>query len=127
VKLKILFVDDDLLMHQLYRPHLERAGYEVFDAMDGAEAFGVAFREIPNVVVMDMLMPGTDGTTCIIRIKEAESTRRIPIIAISGDGYFHCLRKVLSDLGVECFLSKPFSPAKLVSEIRRVDKDQKPA
>jgi len=127
VKPKILFVDDDLLMHQLYRPHLERSGYEMFDAMDGAEAVRIAFRETPNVVVMDMLMPGTDGTTSILRIKEAESTRRIPVIAISGEGYFHCLRKALSDLGIQCFLSKPFSPAKLISEIRKVDRGQTPA
>jgi CheY-like chemotaxis protein len=120
VKPKVLFADDDLLMRQLYRPHLERAGYVVVEAVDGAEAYQVTLRERPNVVVMDMLMPRTDGIASIVRIKEAESTRSIPVIAISGEVKYHCLRKALRDLGIESFLSKPFSPAKLILEIHGV-------
>ena len=118
---KILFVDDDPLMHRLYQPHLERAGYQVIGLMDGGEALQVASREKPQVVVMDMMLPGTDGISAILVIKSAGATRHIPIIAISSDVSYNSMRQQMTDMGVEVFLSKPFSPARLVTEIRRLD------
>ena len=121
VRPKVLFADDDLLMHRLYGPHIERAGYEMIGAMDGAEAIEIAGRELPQVVIMDIIMPGTDGVTAITEIKKAETTCRIPVIAISGYAQYHTLQQQLTGAGVESFLPKQFSPAKLVSEIRRLD------
>lgn len=121
VKPKVLFADDDLLMHRLYGPHIERAGYEMIGATDGSDAIMLAESEQPQVVVMDIVMPGTDGVAAIMKIKQAGTTKDIPIIAISGNPEFHCLRQQLAGVGVELFLPKHFSPAKLVSEIRRLD------
>jgi CheY-like chemotaxis protein len=118
---KILFVDDDPLMHRLYLPHIERAGYDVVGLMEGSEAGQVADRELPQVVVMDMVLPGADGVAAILEIKKQESTKAIPVIAISADPEYHQFRQQLSRLGADSFLSKPFSPVKLVSEIRRLD------
>lgn len=108
-------------MHRLYGPHIERAGYEMIGVMDGAEAIDVASRELPQVVIMDIIMPGTDGLTAILQIKKAATTKSIPVIAISGYPQYHSLRQQLAGVGVELFLPKQFSPAKLVSEIRRLD------
>ena len=121
VKPKILFVDDDPLMHRLYQPHIEKAGYQVLSLMDGGEALQVASREKPQVVVMDMMLPGTDGIAAILVIKSAGATRDIPILAISSDLTYNSMRRQLTDMGVKAFLSKPFSPARLVTEIRRLD------
>jgi len=118
---KLLFVDDDPLMHRLYQPYIERAGYEMIGLMDGFYAGQITSRELPNVVVMDMVLPGTDGVTAILEIKKTESTKRIPVIAISADQEYHRFRQQLARLGADSFLSKPFSAVQLVSEIRRLD------
>lgn len=122
LKPKVLLVDDDPLMHALYKPHIERAGYEVVSLMDGDEACRVAGREQPRVVVIDMLMPGTDGLSGIMLLKAMQATSGIPIIAISGDQSYHGLQQQLHNAGVDAFLSKPFGAARLVSEIRSLDK-----
>jgi len=111
-------------MHRLYGPHIERAGYEMIGATDGAEAIEIANRELPQVVIMDILMPGTDGVAAISEIKKAANTSTIPVIAISGYPQYHMLQQQLTGAGVESFLPKHFSPAKLVSEIRRLDSER---
>ena len=120
IKPKVLFVDDDPLMHRLYLPHIERAGYEVIALMDGVQVLEVARREQPRVAVIDMILPGQDGLATILGLKATEATKTIPIIAISADLDFHGLGKQLEWVGVSVFLSKPFGAAKLVSEICRL-------
>jgi two-component system cell cycle response regulator DivK len=118
---KILFIDDDPLMHALYKPHLERAGYEVISLLVGEQVLEVASRELPRIVIMDMLLPGVDGLAAILLLKSAAATKRIPIIAISANQSFLGVGRQLQSVGAEAFLSKPFGAAKLVSEIRRLD------
>jgi DNA-binding response OmpR family regulator len=120
---KILLVDDDPLMHRLYPPYIERAGYEVVSLLDGAEAAQTTSRELPKVVIMDMVLPGGDGMTAIRDIKR--TVTGIPVIAISANPEYHRFRQLLTQSGVDLFLSKPFSPVQLVSEIRRLDPDSK--
>jgi len=120
---KILLVDDDPLMHRLYPPYIERAGYEVVSLLDGAEAAQTTSRELPKVVIMDMVLPGGDGMTAIMDIKR--TVTGIPVIAISANPEYHRFRQLLTQSGVDLFLSKPFSPVQLVSEIRRLDPDSK--
>jgi DNA-binding response OmpR family regulator len=117
---KILFVDDDPLMHLLYRPHIERAGYEVLGARDGAEAIPLASREEPQLVVLDMMMPEVDGVATLLELKRSHLTRSIPIIAVSANTQYYGFRNEVSRLGGDAFLLKPFSPAQLVTEIRRL-------
>ena len=119
-KTKVLFVDDDALMHRLYGPYIERAGYQVLSAMDGVTGAEVAQRELPQLVVMDLVMPNGDGVRAMIELKNGAATRGIPIIAISADPQYHRFRKQLSGLGAESFLPKPFSPSQLLAEILRV-------
>lgn len=119
-KPKVLFIDDDPLMHRLYQPHIERAGFSVINLLEGAEAVEVASRDQPRVIIMDMLLPGTDGLAAILLLKATSTTRDIPIIAISADQGYHAQRHQLESLGVNVFLSKPFGATKLVSEICRL-------
>lgn len=110
-------------MHRLYPPYIERAGYEVVSLLDGAEAAQTTSRELPKVVIMDMVLPGGDGMTAIMDIKR--TVTGIPVIAISANPEYHRFRQLLTQSGVDLFLSKPFSPVQLVSEIRRLDPDSK--
>jgi CheY-like chemotaxis protein len=118
---KILFVDDDPLMHMLYRPHIERAGYQVLAAHDGLEAVETAARELPQLIIMDIIMPNADGLTALRELKKAEATKSIPVIITTANvGAYAAARQEAETSGASGFLSKPLSPAKLIEEIRRV-------
>ena len=116
-----MLVDDDPLMHRLYQPHIERAGYEMVGAMDGGEAVQLARREPPLVVVMDMMMPEVDGLAAMLALKKAQTTKDIPVILISANPQCYGYQRQFEAVGAEAFLSKPFSPARLLAEIRRLD------
>lgn len=122
MKPKVLFIDDDPVMHALYKPHLERAGYEVIGLLDGLEALRVTIKEQPQVVVMDMVMPRVDGLAAILVLKAAETTKHVPILAVSGQKSYLGLQQQLQAAGVDVFLSKPFGAAKLISEIRQLER-----
>ena len=81
---KVLLVDDDRLIHQLYHSHLEKAGYEMVSAFKGNEAVELADRELPQAIVMDIMMPEMDGLSAMREIKRNVRTKDIPVIAL-GD------------------------------------------
>ena len=82
---KVLVVDDDPLMHMLFQRHLERAGYQMLSAMDGQEGLEIAARELPQLIVMDLMMPEIDGVEAIRRLRKNDSTKAIPVIVITAN------------------------------------------
>jgi CheY-like chemotaxis protein len=117
---KVLLVDDDPLIHRLYRPHLERAGYQVVSASSGLQAIELASREVPQVIVMDIMMPEMDGLSAIREIRQDEATKNIPVIVITANPQYHLSQQESQWAGASCFLTKPFSPASLLSAIQRL-------
>ena len=117
---KVLLVDDDPLMHRLYRPHLERAGYQIFSASNGAEAIEIAGRELPQVIIMDIMMPELDGLSAIREIRRFEAIKDIPIIVVTANTQYHLCEQESKWAGACCFLTKPFGPASLVSAVQRL-------
>lgn len=117
---KVLIVDDDALMHMLYRNHLERAGFQVLTARNGSEALEVAAREAPQLIFMDVMMPGTDGMTVLRELKKAEATKSIPVVVITASvSEYTAARQEATQSGAIGFVSKPLSPAQLLDEVRR--------
>ncbi len=125
---KVLVVDDDPLMHQLFQRHLERAGYQMISAMDGLEALEIAARELPQIIVMDVMMPEIDGLEAIRRLRKIEATKAIPVIVITAnvDSYLASQRES-SVCGAASFLTKPLSPARLLQEVQRLMPPPAPA
>jgi DNA-binding response OmpR family regulator len=117
---KILFVDDDPLMHQLYRPHVERAGYGWIGASGGREALKVAAAEIPRLAVIDLHMPEVDGLSTVAELKRAEATKAMPIIVISSEPEYYVRKRDFTDAGAAVFLTKPFGPGQLLEAIGRL-------
>ena len=117
---KILLADDDPLMHRLYRPHLERAGYQVLSAQSGAEAVDLAAKESPQLIVMDIMMPDLDGLSAIREIKREQATRDIPVIVVTANPQYHLSQQESQWAGASCFLTKPFGPANLLEAVRRL-------
>jgi len=114
---KILFVDDDPLMHELYRPHVERAGYEWIGARDGQKAIEMVARESPCLVVMDVQMPERDGLSTVMELKKGESTRAIPVIVMTSTPEYYIRKREFTDAGAAIFLTKPFGPGQLLEAI----------
>jgi CheY-like chemotaxis protein len=124
---KVLIVDDDPLIHQLYRRHIEGAGFQLLSAMDGRQATELAEREVPQIIVMDIMMPEMDGLTAVLGLKKKQETQSIPIIMITANPMYHLCQRESEWAGAAVFLTKPFSPARLIEEIRRLLSGQTPS
>jgi CheY-like chemotaxis protein len=107
-------------MHRLYRPYIERAGYQLLSAFTGLEAVDLSAREVPQLIIMDIMMPQLDGLSAIREIKGNEATLNVPIIVITSNPQYHLSRKESEWAGATMFLTKPFGPPSLVAAIQRL-------
>ena len=114
----VLLVDDLADQRELYRQYLEFAGYDVAVARDGFEAVDCALRVHPDVVIMDLAMPGMDGFETTQRLKLLEATRGIPVIALTAHGELP--REWALTAGCAAYLKKPCYPHDLAVEISSV-------
>ena len=115
----ILIVDDDPLMRRLYQRPLERSGYRLLEASNGREALEVTARELPQVVVMDVMLPEMDGLTAVLELKKSEVTRAIPVVVVSSNSQYYLNRRDIINMGAASFLSKPFGAGQLLEAIRQ--------
>jgi CheY-like chemotaxis protein len=120
VKPKILIVDDDPLMHLLYRRPLESAGYELLTAKDGEEAMKLTEEHRPQLIIMDVMMPGGDGFSVLRAIRDTEAGRDIPAIIATANVEKYTTVRQQSEIAGAAFISKPISPARLVAEVQRL-------
>jgi CheY-like chemotaxis protein len=117
---KILLVDDEGLMLALYKPHVQRAGYQLLTAKSGEEAIETAGRELPDLIVMDIIMTGMSGLAALRELKIGEVTKAIPVVIITSAVGHTTAMKEAEMAGAIRFLTKPISPSQLLSEIGRV-------
>ena len=120
-KSRVLIVEDNVDNFELVRFLLERAGYQVLSAANGVEGVDAAKREQPDLVLMDLSMPEMDGWRATAQMKAEETTRHIPVLALTA----HTLpgdRKRAIDAGCDGYISKPINVAsfdKLVATLLR--------
>jgi len=120
---RLLIVDDKREIRQLVRATLEFDGWEAAEAETGDEAVEAAARHKPDLVVMDMMMPGTiDGMEATRRIKSAPETADCKVIMLSGSEIE--LREAALKAGVAEFIQKPFSPLDLMEKIEELFGDK---
>ena len=105
--------DDTRLMMKLW---LVRNGYRVLEAETGEEAISVAQRELPDLIIMDVMMPGMNGLDATQRIREYQPLRRIPIVAVSAYGADE-YRSIAIEAGCNEYVSTPFEPDALAELI----------
>ncbi len=114
---RILLVDDELAITANLAPFLERAGFAVATAADGELALQLVKDSKPDLVVLDVLMPGPDGREVLRRIRQ--SGNRTPVILLSQVSS-PTERALALDEGADDYLNKPFEPYELVARIRAV-------
>ncbi len=115
----VLVVDDENDIVQLIRYNLEREGFRVESARDGNEALKKAGEVKPDLILLDIMLPGKDGYEVIKSLNQAERTANIPVIFLTAKSAE--FDEVLGlELGADDYIVKPISPRKLVSRIRAV-------
>jgi two-component system KDP operon response regulator KdpE len=121
-KTRILVVDDELSIIKFLRANLEARDYEVLTAMDGVEALQTMEMELPDLVILDIMMPKMDGFEVCRRLCEWS---QVPIIMLSARGHEEDKVKCL-DLGADDYITKPFGASELIARVqavlRRTDK-----
>ena len=116
---KILVADDEVFMLRLLDMTLKKGGYAVISCRDGKEALAAAAAQLPQLIVLDVMMPGLDGLGALRQLKENPATREIPVVVLSAKG--HALTKVEAEAsGAVLFLAKPFSPNELLGAVQKI-------
>ena len=120
---RILVVDDDPELRKLLCGYLTDVGFEVDLAGDADEMRGVMLRAAPDVIVMDLMLPGTDG---LALTREIRARSNVPILMLSARGE-EIDRVVGLEVGADDYLAKPFSPRELLARLRALLRRTQPA
>ncbi len=115
----ILVVDDEQDILQLLDFNLRQAGFDVLTAADGADALQIASRDLPDLIVLDLMLPGIEGNDVCRELKSRPETRRIPIIMLTAKAE-EIDRVVGFELGADDYVTKPFSPRELVLRVKAI-------
>ncbi|MEW6670311.1 MAG: response regulator transcription factor [Thermodesulfobacteriota bacterium] len=118
-KEKILVVDDEEDILELIRHNLAREGYQVICAATGEKAVEKIRSGKPDLIVLDLMLPGIDGLQVARMLKNDAATRRIPIIMLTAKGEEADIVTGL-ELGADDYITKPFSPRVLIARVRAV-------
>ena len=116
---KIVLAEDEPHIARLVVFKLEREGYEVVWADDGEKALESIKNHIPDLIILDIMMPVMDGYEVLRRVKEDEGLKAIPVIMLTAKGQERDIVRGF-ELGSEDYIIKPFRPAELVARIRKV-------
>ena len=114
---KILVVDDESNILELIKFTLEKDGHQAITATDGDEGFRLVEREVPDLIILDIMMPKIDGLEFCRRLRSNPDTNRLPIIMVSARG--ETIDHVVGlELGADDYISKPFSPRELAARVK---------
>ena len=115
----VLIVDDSLHTRELYTEYLTFRGLGVITAPDGEAGLALALAMRPDVIIMDLAMPGLNGITVTNRLKQHPRTRRIPVVVLTGYA-FRAIQQGALEAGADAFLTKPCLPEDLERSVREL-------
>jgi two-component system alkaline phosphatase synthesis response regulator PhoP len=122
----ILIVDDEREIRELLRYNLERQGYKVITAQEGEEALRRIFSARPDLVLLDLLLPGLNGLEILRELRAEPSTRDLPVLLLTARGAE--MDKLLGfERGADDYITKPFSPREVIARVEAVLRRVRPA
>jgi two-component system alkaline phosphatase synthesis response regulator PhoP len=116
---KILVVDDEINITQILEFSIGAEGYEVITAMNGEEAVDKARRELPDLIILDIMMPRIDGYEACRILKANPLTKNIPVVLLTAKGR-DIDKRLGYEVGATDYIVKPFSPSKLIDRIHKL-------
>jgi len=117
VAAKILVVEDDEILRHFLRSRLEAQGYRVVTATDGEEALRAVGLEMPDAIILNLVLPELDGLSVCRRLRTDTETARIPILVLSGEGE-HIEQILNLDLDADDFMTKPYNEQELFARLK---------
>lgn len=123
--IKILLVEDDNFIVDMYTTKFELEGFQVVSAEDGQKGIDAAKSENPNIILLDILMPKMDGFAVLEQLKKDPDTKNIPVILLTNLGQKEDVKKGF-ELGAVGYLIKAhFMPSEVVDKIKKILEEQK--
>jgi len=119
MKEKILIVEDEKDIVKMLEYNLKKEGFRTISAQDGEDALEYAIREHPDLIILDLMLPGMDGLEVCKELKKETKTALIPIIMLTAKAQ-ESDKVVGLELGADDYVTKPFSPRELIARIKAV-------
>jgi two-component system, OmpR family, response regulator VicR len=116
----VVYIEDEPEMIDLVRLILGRKGYQVLGASNGADGLDLILRTLPDLILMDLMMPGMDGRQVHARLKANPSTCKIPIVVVTAKQPEADSKDDLQVDEVDDYIYKPFSPQEILAAIEKV-------
>jgi two-component system phosphate regulon response regulator PhoB len=116
---KVLVIDDEKDILALVRYHLEKAGFQSAEGMDGASALRLIREHHPDLVILDLMLPGMDGLEICRQLRQDATTARMPILMLTAKAE-EVDRVVGLEVGADDYVVKPFSPRELIARVRAI-------
>lgn len=117
---KILIIEDDKFLRELISQKLAKESYEVFEAIDGEEGVKKAKTAKPNLVLLDLILPGIDGFEVLSQMKKDLSLSQIPVIILSNLGQKEDIEKGINLGAVDYLIKAHFTPNEIIEKIKTV-------
>ena len=123
-KIKVLVVDDEETMRDIFCQTLKPLGYQVFTARSGKEALSTCHRESPDIILLDIRMPGLDGIETLQQIRKIDPHKGSAVIMLTGHGDIDTARQAMQ-LGAYDYVTKPFNLKFICSLFEEVVEEKK--
>lgn len=121
---KILLIEDEPDQIEIFKTRLEAAGYQVITAEKAEKGIRLALEEKPDLILMDMILPGMHGLDATLKLKEIPKTREIPIIALTAmnpPGF----EEACYEEGISDFILKPYESKEILEKIEKIIRKKK--
>ncbi|OGF61685.1 hypothetical protein A2662_02220 [Candidatus Giovannonibacteria bacterium RIFCSPHIGHO2_01_FULL_45_33] len=119
-KTKILIVEDDKFLRDLILQKLQREGFDTVPALDGEEGLKLAKEKMPDLVLLDLILPGLDGFEVLKQIKADAQTKQIPVIVLSNLGQKEDMDRAFSGGAEEFMVKANFTPGEIIAKIKQI-------
>lgn len=116
---KILVIEDDKFLRELIARKLREENYEVSEAVDGEEGFQKVQEEKPDLILLDLILPGIDGFEVLAKIKEDPTLAQIPVIILSNLGQRDDIEKGLRLGAIDFLVKAHFTPNEIIEKIKK--------
>jgi phosphate regulon transcriptional regulator PhoB len=116
---KVLVIDDEKDIVSLLRYHLEKSGFQCLEGMDGSAALRLVREHHPDLLILDLMLPGMDGLEICRQLRQDVTTARLPILMLTAKAE-EVDRVVGLEVGADDYVVKPFSPRELVARVRAI-------
>ena len=115
---RILYIEDNFQNRRLVKRLLSKKGYEIIEAEDGLQGIAIAAREKPDLILMDINLPGIDGMEATSRLKSSRDLSHIPIVAVTAQAMRGDRERIMA-AGCDDYLQKPIDNEQLINTVRR--------